>query len=306
MRISLPILFILVSLQLNSQSIDRDSFVEEAYYAFLYLNDIRSNPVLYSQEIGIDLSELEKAPPLRWNIKLAKSAQKKAEDMAKRDYLDHFSPEGLSPADFAFNEGYYLPLSWPDVETNNYTESISAGSSLSGMEHIVNLIYDKGYPHSSSKANHRKHLLAMNAFWKTHVDVGIGFAYNENSKYKGYFVVHTGIEGEQYVMLTGKIILPRKKKTQAFDLWVGAIDKHDKKYWTKVHVPKGAGYAAYSIRIPVESEIVVRYYKEEANKRFVRAYYHSKKTVSTLKEAEWIVVKKENVSGIDLAFQEFE
>lgn len=45
-------------------------------------------------------------PALRVNSDLRKAAQKHAADMAKRNYLDHESPEGATPSDRAAAEGY--------------------------------------------------------------------------------------------------------------------------------------------------------------------------------------------------------
>lgn len=60
------------------------------------------------------------APPLQWNDKLAKAAQRHSQDMATRNYFSHYSPEGQSPAARITAAGY----AW-----STYGENISAGRS---------------------------------------------------------------------------------------------------------------------------------------------------------------------------------
>ncbi|PLX11536.1 MAG: hypothetical protein C0594_03520 [Marinilabiliales bacterium] len=178
----------------TEEKVDTLPLTTEAQIAFGYLNDVRNNPSIYSEEIGVDLSDVDSIHPFNWNNKLANAAQKKAEDMATRNYFDHFTPEGLSPCELAEQEGYVFPEDWPDTDKYNYIESISGGSSKLGKEHIINLIFDNGLPHFEEGTNHRSHLLGMKEFWVNHTDIGIGFAYNEESDYKGYLVVFTGIQ----------------------------------------------------------------------------------------------------------------
>lgn len=177
----------------TEEKVETLSLTAEAKIACDYLNDVRNNPSIYSEEIGIDLSDVDSIHPLIWNNKLANAAQKKAEDMAIRNYFDHFTPEALSPCQLAEREGYVFPEDWPDTDKFNYIESISGGSSKSGKDHIINLIYDNGLPHLEDGTNHRSHLLGMKDFWAEHTEIGIGFAYNEISDYKGYLVVFTGV-----------------------------------------------------------------------------------------------------------------
>lgn len=216
MKVSLLTFFIFTSSLLAVESIP-----DEAQRAFEYLNHVRANPSLFSKEVNVDLSHAAKRPALLWDNRLAASAQEKAEDLANRDYLDHFSPEGIGPGELLHKHGYYLPLSWPDSSEFNYVESISAGSSRSGVNHIINLLYDHGVPDSSPKANHRKHLLGMNKFWASHVHIGIGFAYNPKAKFKGYLVVHTGVPGVPFVTVTGSLNTPNPivSTAQTSEIW---------------------------------------------------------------------------------------
>ncbi|MBN2653197.1 MAG: CAP domain-containing protein [Spirochaetales bacterium] len=285
---------------------DAETLSTEARVAFSYLNKIRTNPAEFSEELQINLSDVKPQNPLVWNEKLARAAENKAIDMATRDYFDHFTPEGVGPNKFAEAEGYFFPLEWPDIDTVNYNESLSGGSSRSGIEHIKNLIFDRGVPHSSPQANHRKHLLGMNNFWEKHTDVGIGFAYNPKSKYKGYLVVMTGNKGPRQTYVSGKIFTYNKQPAAETieDLWVGAIDSEDRKYWTKVTIEKGQKSAEFSIRVPINSSIIIRYYKEFPDKTFIRGYYTLKTTVTKQSEAEWIAISNKPVENLQIMIME--
>lgn len=160
--------------------------------AFTYLNKIRANPASYSLELGVRLSDVKRRPPLRWNSKLARSAQRKAEDMARRGYFAHIDPDGRGPNRLAQAAGYPLPHWWSKKPGANNIESISAGRK-GGKPNIRALIRDQGLPHP--QAGHRRHLLGFGRFWSRHVDIGIGIAYNRDSPYRWYFVVHTAQPG---------------------------------------------------------------------------------------------------------------
>jgi hypothetical protein len=66
---------------------------------------------------------------------------------------------------------------------NNF-ESLSAGRS-NPLNSIISLIKDEGV----IGYGHRKHLLGMTEFWEPCYDIGIGWGYNPNSKYKTYCCV---------------------------------------------------------------------------------------------------------------------
>ena len=277
----------------------------EARAAYTLINQIRNNPSAYSEKMGVNLDTVKKRNSLIWNEKLSKAAQNKAKDLAARDYWGHFTPEGKSPAYFAVREGYYLPLKWPNLDKINYIESISGGGSRSGYEHIKNLIFDNGAPHSSPKANHRKHLLGMNEFWAKHIHIGIGFAYNPRSKYRGYLVVFTGIPGVPYSIISGKLFAPNKTKTNKAieNIWIGAIDSKKNKFWTQTAIPIGKNRITYQIRVPQNSRIVIRYFKQYKNGEFSRGYYSKNGTVHKKDRADVLKVGTENISNIDLNFK---
>ena len=156
----------------------------ELQEALDFLNNVRSNPNAYSSEIGVSLIDVHPMPPLKWNKYLAVAAQRKAEDMADRNYMAHIDPDGYGMNYFIQNAGFQLNSDWlVNISMNNF-ESLSAGSS-NPRESILNLIKDEGV----IGYGHRKHLLAIDDFWKPCYDIGIGWGYNINSYYKRYCCV---------------------------------------------------------------------------------------------------------------------
>ena len=146
---------------------------EEVKKAYKLLNDIRKNPKAYSEIAGVDLSGIQARDALVWNETLAKVAQAKAEDMARRNYFAHVDPDGYG-TNYKINAaGYKLPDDWCSPISKNYFESIAAGNE-SGEKSIIQLIYDSG--ESNDNAGHRQHLLGIDNFWGNCTDIGIGTA----------------------------------------------------------------------------------------------------------------------------------
>ena len=154
---------------------------EEAKKGFEYLNMVRQDPPAYSKQIGVDLSKLKKMPSLTWNDTLAKVAEAKALDMAKRKYFGHTDPDGNGMNIKIHKAGYKLPEDWMKSRQDNMFESISAGNP-GCVEAIKNLILDKGV----TPPNHRRHLLGLDPFWAECYDIGIGYATDPESQYKTY------------------------------------------------------------------------------------------------------------------------
>lgn len=186
--------FIILLSSLQGQGSSNFDSKAECMRAFEYLNKVRANPEAYSGEIGVDLKGIKALPALIWDERLARSAQKKAEDMARRNYLSHVNPEGIGANYMAQQEGYVFPDYYGTGKGNNYIESIAAGVE-SGPGNIINLLNDGGA--SNANAGHRRHLLGLEQFWAKHIHVGIGMAYNPGSTYRYYFVVHTGEPGNK-------------------------------------------------------------------------------------------------------------
>ena len=157
--------------------------------AFNFLNEIRSTPGNFSKIVGVSLGDVTPRKPLIWNQTLAMVAQKKAEDLANRNYFSHVNPDGYGINFFIQRAGYTLPKEWTDNIANNNCESLSAGSS-SPKDGIIQLINDGGFS-DHKLAGHRVHLLGIDDFFAKAYDIGIGWASNPNSTYRNYLVVIT-------------------------------------------------------------------------------------------------------------------
>ncbi|MFP4459692.1 MAG: CAP domain-containing protein [Candidatus Zixiibacteriota bacterium] len=155
---------------------DRD----ESEIAFKYLNHVRQFPNEYGEKIGTDLSGIEPRPALIWNDTLAKVAEQKALDMAKRDYLSQLNPEGKGINFLIDKAGYDLPKEWLKDEKANYFGSVQGGPK-DGVDAIQNLI--KG-----DSAN-RRQLLGTDDFSKDMKDIGIGFVRSYKSTYRTYVCI---------------------------------------------------------------------------------------------------------------------
>lgn len=138
--------------------------------AFELLNKIRVNPAAYHSAYHFSLTEIKARPKLKWNETLAKVAEQKALDMAKRNYFEHVDPDGYGMNYYMNKGGYTLD---PDLLTDkkaNYFESIEAGSATGELA-IKDLIIDAGVP----SLGHRYHLLGVGEWNESLVDIGIGF-----------------------------------------------------------------------------------------------------------------------------------
>lgn len=96
--------------------------------------------------------------PLLWL-----AAQKRADDMAEKDYFAHISPSGVSPNQVVRSVGYVLP-DWYPKDKNN-VESISIGG---GEPENVALAW------LNSKKGHRLQVFGEDDFYREQECVGIG------------------------------------------------------------------------------------------------------------------------------------
>ena len=159
---------------------------EEILKAYSLINSVRKNPSAYSSTMGVDLSGVAPRDSLNWNEILAKVAQTKANDMATNDYFSHTDLNGYVINYYVNKAGYEIPAKWYADKTTNYFENIAAGYST-GEATVKQLIYDKGANNAS--AGHRASLLGMTDWTSNCYDIGIGFAYNKNSKYRYYWSI---------------------------------------------------------------------------------------------------------------------
>lgn len=163
--------------------------------AVAYLNRVRANPRAFSREIGVNLSEIEARPPLKWNATLAKIAQAKAEDMLRRGYFDHVDPDGNGTNIKLMEAGYPLPERWTEPRSSTSFESLAYFSAnyharRTAIDAIKGLIEDRGV----NPPGHRYHLLGVGKFRDRHTEIGIGIAEGwRGGRYEFYcavFVAH--------------------------------------------------------------------------------------------------------------------
>jgi uncharacterized protein YkwD len=181
------------------------------------LNDARANPALYGQMIGVDLSGVAPSQPLAFDVRLVAAARGHSMDMAIRNYFDHVTPEGITPQQrllaagfraissgesIAFFEGPTLTPSDPNNFNSPLVRDVVPPSFALAL-----LITDSGMP----ELGHRRHLLAIDAFFKKHNLVGVGYAFQDSTDAHGfavtsqYFTIDTGFDGRPRSYLTGSI-----------------------------------------------------------------------------------------------------
>jgi len=159
----------------------------EANKAFILLNDIRANPGNYYKALGFDKNLKTTKRRLVWNDTLARVAEAKARDMAERDYFAHVNPEGIGINYLISKSGYKLNSEWTKNKSDNYFESLAAGSA-DGEDAIKQLIIDED--DASGGYRHRIHLLGLDEWSSSLTDIGIGFASVESgSEYPTYISV---------------------------------------------------------------------------------------------------------------------
>lgn len=180
--IFLNIIAFLLALNLSSENIIIE--YDEAEKAFNYLNRVRAAPAAFSEEIGVDLTALEPRAKLIWNDTLALVAQKKAVDMAKRDYFSHITPDGKGINLMIAEAGYPIRNEWLTNDAGNIFESLASGYD-DGISVIKGLIKDEGVP----DAGHRRHLLGAGIWNGSLKECGIGFAVNPETYYGSYICI---------------------------------------------------------------------------------------------------------------------
>jgi uncharacterized protein YkwD len=100
---------------------------------------------------------------LKWNDALASAARAHSEDMAKRNYFDHYSPEGTEPAERLLAKGY---------KRFSSGENLIAGYK-SGVDAVDFWIH--------TGTGHRDQMLNSDL-----PDTGVGCAYESGDKYGTY------------------------------------------------------------------------------------------------------------------------
>jgi len=176
-----PVVMLLLSFLYNN-----NPFVvkEEAQQAFQLMNTIRSNPQKYYKDLHLNSKLRITQAPLRWNDTLAKVAEAKALDMAKRNYFEHVNPDGYGINYFINLSGYKLNADWLKDKKENFFESIGSGHD-SGEAAVKSLIIDE----EEATRGHRDHLLGIGDWDASLQDVGIGFVKCDGGKYQSYICI---------------------------------------------------------------------------------------------------------------------
>jgi uncharacterized protein YkwD len=176
-----PLVMLLLSFLYNN-----NPFVvkEEAQQAFQLINTIRSNPEKYAKDLHLNNKLLITQTPLRWNDTLARVAEAKALDMARRNYFNHVNPDGYGINFFINQSGYKLNADWLKDKKENFFESIASGHD-SGVEAVKSLIIDKG----DATKGHRNHLLGITDWDASLYDIGIGFVKCDGGNYQSYICI---------------------------------------------------------------------------------------------------------------------
>lgn len=159
---------------------------KEAKAAYTLLNDIRLHPERYARELGFS-SVVKKVTrtSLRWNAQLARVAEQRAIDMARHNYFDHVDLHGRGPNYYIHQSGYRLNTDWIKDIRANYFESIAANHPTA-TDGIKAFIIGKGSPGFM----HRKHVLGLDEWNASLVDIGIGFVRaSKGSRYQSYLCV---------------------------------------------------------------------------------------------------------------------
>ena len=155
------------------------------------LNDARANPTAYGQSIGLDLSNVAASQPLAWDDRLVAAARGHSEDMNNRRFFNHTNPSGLGPGQRISNQGY---------SNSGWAESIAAGYSSTASA-LKGLIIDDGVP----DLGHRRHLLAIDAAFRSHSQIGIGVVLNGSGPYSNYYTLDTATPRNGGAFLTGVV-----------------------------------------------------------------------------------------------------
>jgi uncharacterized protein YkwD len=153
------------------------------------LNDARANPAAYGASIGLDLSSVAPSQPLAFDTRLIQSARLHSQDMAASNYFGHNDLSGQNPGQRMLAAGY----PW-----TSWGESIAAG--YPGPEQaLYSLIIDSGVP----DLGHRRHLLAIDSYFKVQQEIGIGVVLNGGGAYSNYYTLDSGQTADTRPFLTG-------------------------------------------------------------------------------------------------------
>lgn len=102
---------------------------------------------------------------LKTNTALAVAAQKKANDMAARNYFSHNTPEGIRYSKFITRAGYSFSSAGENLAVSFKTTGDLMRSWLTSKDHRANILN------------------------RTYTDVGVGIAFGKRNGHMGWYVV---------------------------------------------------------------------------------------------------------------------
>lgn len=185
------------------------------------LNQARARPKAYAQATNqpVEVRSIKAQPALAINPALNDSAQTRSSELATHNYFAHQSSvTGLWPNQIALSAGFQL-TSVASAESNNI-ESLYGGFPASPSLALEALIRDEGI----DPPGHRIHLLATNAFFQLHTEVGVGYAKNTGADLQNYFTIHTGYEdGTRKRFFTG-VTYKDANKNKRYDAGEGVAN----------------------------------------------------------------------------------
>lgn len=118
-------------------------------------------------------------------------AQARVEDMIARQYFSHTDPDGYGPNYHVRATGWPLPDWYGQEPAANNIESIAAGYPM--PEDVI-----RGLSHSPG---HWAHLMGLIDFFKEQDSYGIGYAFNDQAKYRYYWAI---IIAKKDIMVSGE------------------------------------------------------------------------------------------------------
>ncbi len=162
--------------QPNPQPVAPSNLAQEGMAAINYLNQVRQNPLAFSQDLGIDTSGFPVTQALRVNSKLMQAAQRKADYMAQNGspanpfssmmHVLTINGQQVGMNQWMREAGYKVPRLCSNNETN--FECLAGQSYTQGcsVQMIKMLLQDPP---------HQRPMTGV-GFWAPCKDVGIGIA----------------------------------------------------------------------------------------------------------------------------------
>jgi uncharacterized protein YkwD len=120
---------------------DNNSFEKTLSYGQLDCGNFENNEISGKMFTLINTDRVKQGlTPYTWSKKLCESAILKANDMAKKSYFEHVSPEGISPTYWIDTVGYVYSSSGENLALNTYTASEAHEGLMNSPGHRANIL----------------------------------------------------------------------------------------------------------------------------------------------------------------------